>query len=179
LIALGISEGVPPRRLVQQIRDAVGLRSDQVRAVENLRARMAAADPGDLIKAGRTRIRIPREGATEALIDKRAEEYGRRLRNQRALLIARTETLTASNRGQKELWLQAQDSGQLPEDIEREWIVTPDDRLRPEHAAMAGQRRKISEPFQTAEGRSLEPGEDPNCRCAQGIVRAQRARVAA
>ena len=179
LIALGIAEGIPPRKLVQQIRQAVGLRSDQLRAVENLRARMAAADPGDLVKAGRTRIRIPPEGATEALIDKRAGEYAQRLRQQRALLIARTETMTASNRGQKELWLQGQDSGQLPTDIEREWIVTPDDRLRPEHAAIAGQRRKLDEPFQTAEGRQLEPGEDPACRCCAGLVRPQRARASA
>lgn len=178
LIAQGIRDGVPPRKLAQQIREAVGLRLDQEKAVANLRARMKAAKPGDLIKAGKTRIRIPREGVTEAFIDKRSAEYGRRLRQQRALLIARTETLTASNRGQNELWRQAQDSGQLPTDIEREWIVTPDDRLRPEHAEMAGQRRRIDEPFVTASGRQLEPGEDPNCRCAQGIVRAEARKAA-
>lgn len=174
LIALGISEGIPPRKLAQQIRDAVGLRSDQMRAIENLRARMAAAKPGDLVKAGKTSIRIPRGGATDALIDQRSGEYAKRLKQQRALLVARTETLTASNRGQKELWLQAQDSGQLPDDIEREWIVTPDERLRPKHALLAGQRRKVNEPFQTAEGEEIEPGEEPACRCVAGLVRAQR-----
>jgi uncharacterized protein with gpF-like domain len=87
--------------------------------------------------------------------------------------------MRSANAGQKELWLQSQDAGQLPSDIEREWLVTPDDRLRPEHAAMAGQRRRLDEPFQTLEGRQLEPGKDPACRCAQGIVKAQRARAAA
>lgn len=178
LIAIGIAEGVPPRKLAQQIRQTVGLRSDQVRAVQNLIGRMAAAEPGDLIMAGKTRIRIPREGVSQALIDKRAAEYAKRLRQQRALLIARTETLTASNRGQKELWQQSLESGQLPADILREWIVTPDDRLRPEHAAMAGQRRRLDEPFETPAGRRLEPGEDPACRCAQGLVRGE-ARAAA
>lgn len=165
LIREGIQSGIPPRKLRQQIRQSVGLRSDQLKAVSNLRTRLASARPGSLVRAGKTRIRVPKTGASRSFIDSRASQYATRLRNQRALLISRTETLRSANAGQKELWKQAQDSGSLPKDQRRVWIVTPDERLRDAHAEMDGQIVCIDESFNPA----IEPGSEPNCRCAQGL----------
>ena len=47
----------------------------------------------------------------------------------RSRLIARQETMTASNRGVQVMWEQASTAGQIPVSIKRKWIVTLDDRL--------------------------------------------------
>lgn len=167
LITEGISAGLAPRKLAQRVRETVGLRTDQLRAVENLRARLAAAKPGDIVRAGKTKIRVPKSGGNSAAwIDKHASAYADRLLNQRALLISRTETLRSANAGQRELWKQAQDAGDLPADLKRVWIATPDARVRDEHAEMDGQVVGVDEPFSPVS----EPGSEPNCRCAQGLT---------
>lgn len=161
MIANGIKEGIPPRKLVQQIREVIGLRTDQLEAVEGLRSRLMSAKPGSLVKAGRMRIRVPKRGLSRADIESRASKYTKRLKNQRALLIARTETLHAANEGQRELWRQAVESGQLPQDQKRTWLRNTD-----RHVAMEGQIVGIDEPFMPA----IEPGSEPNCGCSQGLV---------
>ena len=169
-IRQGVEDGIPPAKLVQRLRKLFGLRSDQIAAVENLRRRMAEAEGGSLVYAGRTKIRIPKGGATEELIEKRAAEYAGRLLNQRARLIARTETMREANEGVRQLWIQAQNAGNLPQDAKRKWIATPDERVREEHAAMQGQVRALDEPFERPDGKQIEPGQEPNCRCSQGIA---------
>jgi SPP1 gp7 family putative phage head morphogenesis protein len=167
LIADSIAKGITVQRLVPQIRQSVGLRRDQVEAVRNLIKRMN--DPkkfGKVILAGKTKIRIPASGPTKALVDKRALEYAARLRNQRARLIARTETMRSANAGQREAWLQASDRGELPTDQMRVWIATPDGRTRDSHIELDGEVTGINEPFPTG----IEPGEEPNCRCSQGLA---------
>lgn len=58
------------------------------------------------------------------------EKYALRLRRYRARIIARTETLAASNAGQREIWNQAGERGFLDlAESQRKWIITPDDRL--------------------------------------------------
>lgn len=151
LISKGISEGIPPRRLVALIQQRVGLRSDQVKALYNFAAR----------------------GASDSQVDR----YAKKLLRDRALLIARTETMRAANAGQRELWLQARDSGDLPSYQQRTWLVTWDDRLRDEHEDMAEQVVGIDEPFvHPFTHREFEPGEDPNCRCGQGLVESKKRR---
>lgn len=148
LIAAAVRDGIAPRRLSQQIKQVVGLRLDQVQALQNYTDKLTA------------------KGISEAGLERRAAKYARKLHSDRAILIARSETMRSANRGQVELWMQAQDKGQLPRDQKRTWIVTPDDRLRPEHEAMEGQERGIEEPFEPI----AEPGSEPACRCGQGLV---------
>lgn len=84
----------------------------------------------------------------------------------RADRIARTESTGAQNNAA----LQAlQDEGWAS----KEWLATLDTRTRPEHAALHGQRRALSDPF-TVDGYELQHPGDPdaparavvNCRCA-------------
>jgi hypothetical protein len=166
LVSRGLSEGIPPRALARELRELIGLHQRYADAVLHLKDRMRAAKPGDLVMAGRTKIRIPPSGATEELIAKRAAQYASRLLNQRALTIARHKTIHAANEGQREMWRQAIDQRQLPDDVRRVWIDSGDDRVRPEHQERNGETTGINEPWPWG----TEPGEEVGCRCGQGIV---------
>ena len=73
----------------------------------------------------------------------------------RSVLIARTETITASNSGSYEAYKQ---SGVVEK---KEWLATMDDRVRDEHAAMNGEVVDLDKPFSNG---LMFPCE-PNCRC--------------
>jgi len=166
--------GVPPKAAARLIRPLIGLTERDAQAVINLRQRLLDS-PGDLVYAGKTRIRVPREGASEEFLGDKADEYADRLLNGRAVSIARTETIAASNEGQRELWLQAVDEGLLDENEQREWITAGDDRLCPICESMDGQVRGLAEPFETPDGEEvMGPPAHPMCRCAQGITERQR-----
>ena len=99
----------------------------------------------------------------DELADKISELIGD---DARAETIARTETMRASNQGQKELWDQATDAGLLTGDEEQEWIVTPDDRLCPICEPMDGVTAPMNGQFKLDTGESVDgPPAHPNCRC--------------
>lgn len=89
----------------------------------------------------------------------------------KALRIARTEVVAASNEGVKV------GAEELPGNKEKVWISTFDERSRPEHMAMDGVRVPFNEDF-TVEGEMLEfpgdpkgsPGNIINCRCGYEII---------
>lgn len=145
MIGRAFDEGLPPEALKRLIRERVGLRSDQIEALD----------------------RYEEEGASPAQVD----AYRRELLNDRAILIGRTETMRSANAGQKEMWGQAQAAGELPVNVKRIWIGTDDGFERPEHIELNDQVVGLNEPFAIpSTGREVEPGEDPNCRCGQGLV---------
>jgi hypothetical protein len=135
MITDGLSRGVAPRQLAKEIRNAVGLRSDQVKRLAKLRE----------------------EGKTPAQLNKAI----RKMRDQRSLLIARTETMRAANEGLKETWTQAREEGLLPANVKREWMSNTD-----RHTDRDGVRIGITESWPWLS----EPGAEPNCGCSQGIV---------
>lgn len=154
LVSTSFIEGIPPRRLATIVRLSIGLRTDQIRALQGYITSL----PSSLTEQQRL---------------SRIERRSNRLLRQRAVLIARTETINAANQGQGELWLQSRDKGLLPPDQQREWIVTPDSRndTCPICPPMAGQRRGLDEPFETGEGGLVHaPTAHPNCRCAVGLA---------
>ena len=73
----------------------------------------------------------------------------------KAVRIARTETITASNSGAYQSYKQ---SGVVKK---KEWLATMDDRVRPEHASMNGQVVDLDKPFSNGE---MFPSSI-NCRC--------------
>jgi uncharacterized protein len=154
VISDAAKSGLAPRLQVPRIKEVVGLRSDQYRALGNYRSRLES--------------RLPPLSTSK--IDLACERYARKLHKQRALLIARTETMRSANQGQMELWKQAVDKGLLANDDTRKWLATPDDRLRDSHADLQGQETTIDGTFVKVDGTSIEPGEEPNCRCASGLV---------
>jgi SPP1 gp7 family putative phage head morphogenesis protein len=87
----------------------------------------------------------------------------------RAETIARTEVMRASNEGQLQAWEQATSAGLLIGTEEKEWIVTPDDRLCPICEPLDGVRVGMRESFDTEVGRLEGPPAHPNCRCVLGL----------
>lgn len=93
--------------------------------------------------------------------------YAERLPAHRTEMIARTETMRASNAGAQQQFTEW--------GVKRkEWVSTLDDRVRDSHAAVDGQQRDIEEPFEVG-GESLSYPGDPagspentiNCRCTE------------
>lgn len=140
IVADGIREGRAPRVIAKEIRDRVGLRTDQLETLAKFKA----------------------EGRTDSQVERRAKQ----LLKQRSELIARTETMRSSNAGLREMWYQAVDKDLLPSDVKREWIATEDERTRDEHADLDGEQVGLNEGFSLG----YEPGEEPACRCSQGII---------
>ncbi len=175
IIEDGFRLGIPPLKLARQIRPLVGLTWNHQRAVRNLRARLLdPANRGKTVRAfsGKMKWKVPPRGMPSALVDARVNRYAKRLNRWRANNIARTETLMSSNEGQRQLWAQAQRNGDLPLDVKREWIITPDTRLCSICQPMRGQVRGITEMFVTGNGDFvIGPPAHPSCRCAAGITR--------
>jgi len=85
----------------------------------------------------------------------------------RAQVIARTETMIASNEGQKQAWQQAVDLGLLPPEPLRRWIVTDDDHLCPQCEPMGDTVAPLHGQYP---GGHNGPPLHPNCRCTEGLT---------
>lgn len=187
VIALGSEFGITPRQQAVAIRQVVGLPPNWASAPLNLGREIrdgleAAATDRRLSAVDKQRIRsaIRRGTVTDEFIKQMQERYTASLRNRRALNIARTETLRAAHSGQREAWKQGIAQGALPSTIRRIWIVTPDDRLRPTHAAVPGLNPDgvpVDGVFNTPLGPSVGPPLEPNCRCGEGLIFPGRAGV--
>lgn len=175
MIGNGFELGIPPRKLAQSIKQAVGLRTDQVAAIRNLRKEMQDARVGDYITrfpirpgvraSPGFRVRVP-AGDRTAWIEKQTARYTQMQHRYRSVMIARSETMRASGQGQRDMWRQNRDRGYLDAGQKRFWIVTPDSRLREEHAAHEGEQVGLDEPWPWG----YEVGEEIHCRCGEGLV---------
>jgi hypothetical protein len=102
----------------------------------------------------------------------------------RAVTVARTETLGALNAGRQDAF--AAVAAELGGDFERMWLATADTRTRPSHRDADGQRQPIGTPYiigadpdNGAEGAQLMFPGDPTgpaheviqCRCTQLLLR--------
>jgi 8-oxo-dGTP pyrophosphatase MutT (NUDIX family) len=101
---------------------------------------------------------------------KKASQY----RRQRAEMIARTETITATAAGQQALWEASAQQGLLDTSrAKRRWVITPDDRMCPSCGAIPGLNPEgvgLKEPFTTPNGPVMHPAAHPRCRCAVVLV---------
>lgn len=156
IIERGFSEGLTPQQMAMEIRQIVGLTDRQALAVANFRSGLEA------------------DGLAADLIDTRVSKYAAAQLRYRGTMIARQETLTASNAGQRELWMQASEKGLLPADQKRVWILTPDGRLCTTICEpMDGVEVGLNEPWQTSAGSVMIPQQAHiQCRCAMGLVAA-------
>ena len=99
---------------------------------------------------------------------------------QRAIKIARTETITAASRGANLLWQDAVQRGFLDASThEVQFVVTPDDRLCPICIAQKANypRRPINGVYPNG---VVGPAIHAQCRCSERIVlKVQEAEIAA
>lgn len=165
-------EGGHPFEQARLIRDMIGLTANQTAAVMNYRS--ALQGTGASLRSALTRslrdgrfdptvARAARNNATLSpkQIDTMTGRYYERFVNYRAKTIARTESLRASNMGQRAAWSKAVKLGLLPKDQEREWEVSGDENTCPECLALDGQRTGLNEEF--APGIMEPPDPHPTC----------------
>ena len=112
-----------------------------------------------------------------ARVQRVLETSGSELWRNRAMTIARTETIRAYNAGAIGSAFRAQDAEQIP--MVKEWLATEDQKTRASHRLADGQERLLMEPFQVG-GSFLMFPEDPmgqpeeviNCRCTMIVKEA-------
>lgn len=83
----------------------------------------------------------------------------------RADLIARTETMTATNQGQREAWGQAVDAGLLSGRERRTWIAT--EGACPLCEELDGEVVDLDKEYSNG---GDGPPLHPNCRCTEGLI---------
>ena len=160
------TEGIPPKQAAGMLKQIVGLTEIQANAVVNLQQKIITS-PGALIYAGKTPVRVPKDGMPAEQLDRTLGRYADRLTRQRAMNIARTETVRAANEGQMELWRQAQNNGQLGSSIRHEWIADNTERTCQICSGANGEVVAVGKLFST--GVTIPPAH-PSCRCSTGLV---------
>ena len=145
------THGLTLKQTSDLIVDSIGLNAPQMRALNNLRGRLA------------------QEGKSESYIQLKAQEYIGRALIYRARMIAATESIDAACQGQLEFWMQAMDEDLLPKGVMKVWWTTPDDKVCPSCSKMHGQRRTIggdfTDPMGVFDG-TKRPTLHPKCRCS-------------
>lgn len=162
-IEQGFRVAKPNAQIAEDIRRSIPLHPRQTKAVGNFYDRSVKA----WIKEGLS----PTEAMKKAQIA--ADRYAERQLTYRAKLIARTETMSAVNDGQLEMWQQAADMGLFDKERARKkWSVTPDDSLCPICRPMEGIMVPIDQPWLTPNGKQvmIPTRIHPACRCAMGLV---------
>jgi hypothetical protein len=163
-----------PDRAAREIRAIIGLTRRQAIAVDNLRRMLEqrrelatiARDAASSLSPQRRAFWAEQQVKTAAVIDANVGRYADRLLRQRSETIARTESMTASNRGQQLLWEQARTVGLVDNSVQREWITTPDIRLCEICQPMQGVRVNLDQSFTLEDGQTLmTPPAHPQCRC--------------
>jgi hypothetical protein len=145
-------DGYSARRAATRIRDTIGLTKLGLRRLQKFEERQRE------------------RGVTGDALDESLSRFSRKLIRERALTIARTESIRAVSEGQSSIWEKAVEGGILPPDQEIFWITTDDERLCPICAPMDGQTIKVGEMFSTGDGDQVDgPPVHPNCRCARGL----------
>jgi hypothetical protein len=193
LIADASTSGTPPAETARKIRDVIGLTSYQAAIVQNYRKMLETNDARALTFALRDR-RFDRTVAravndagdlTPAQVDKMTAVYRARMIASRAVTIARTESLRATNNAHATSvanWL-GKNPGYTTIKV---WMATDDDRTRHDHRLLNGQHVVgMRTPFVCDDGSTLLWPHDPKgtaaqvvrCRCAFATVLIPRAQT--
>jgi SPP1 gp7 family putative phage head morphogenesis protein len=169
--------GGHPFDQARRIKTFIGLTDTQSKAVLNYENALSNSDTlsqslNRSLRDGRFDPTIRRamrmnRGLSQDQIDKMTQRYSEKYIQYRAQTIARTETLRASNLGQRALWKQVQSQGLLDKETKRRWIVSGDSATCDECMDLNGEVTGIDEPFSDG---TMDPPQHPSCRCGQGLV---------
>jgi len=174
VVEQGLRDGVNPRAVARDLREAVGLAPHQLGEVRNYRKaledRLALVrTSGKLGGVARYTLRDKRFDAavrkrdyTPAQIDTMVERYVARRTADHASTIARTAALNANRSGQDAAFRTAIDGGHVdPARSFKTWRSVGDSRVRDDHQAMNGERVRYNEPFTNGQ----QYPNEYNCRC--------------
>lgn len=137
ILERGLLGGRHPMRISKDIKEHIGLTGPQEAALEKYR----------------DRLRI--EGRPAAQVERMAARYEEKKLKERAVMIARTESMSAVSQGRAELWGQLAESGALPATVEREWETARDERVCPICGPMHRQSAPLGVPWVLPNGRSV------------------------
>jgi Phage Mu protein F like protein len=154
VIGHGIETGIAPRESAKQIKNMIGLTDYQTDVAFNYQAKLLAAG--------------------ESNVGVKTQMYADKLLRQRALAIARSETIAAANGGQQAAWRAAADQGFLDKDVEQCWITAQDERTCEICKPMPGMKEnlhvRLGGSFVTGDGRNvLKPPAHVACRCTVAL----------
>jgi len=156
VIVDAIAQGIPPYEAAKLI---VGtLQGTGQQGVAGLTVRQAKA-------VANFRRQLINVGVPVVKVDGKVSRYAKKLLRMRARNIARTESMSAINRGVKEAWRQNKKALGYRGLVE-EWIVTPDDRLCPVCLPLDGVQANDEGNFADYSN----PPAHPQCRCTMGLV---------
>ena len=147
VITRAFTENLPPRTSAVLLRKIVGLTERQEESLDKLRHKMQE------------------EGLSGPVMRSKLDRITDRMVRERAAMIARTETIRASNEGQTQLWMQAVAAGKLPREVQRVWIAT--EGACPICEPLEGKRATLHDTF---DGGFEAPPAHPGCRCTTGIA---------
>jgi SPP1 gp7 family putative phage head morphogenesis protein len=154
IIQRAFEEGGHPMIQAKRIINYIGLTEKQANAVENFYQRQI------------------NQGVKQSIAESQTEKYADRLLQYRAQTIAQTETMRASNEGEREGWRQEVDAGVINEnEWERESVATDDEYTCEFCLDMDGKRAPING---TYPGGVEGPPYHPNCRCTEILVEREK-----
>lgn len=136
VVTLGFENEMPVPAIAKSVRATIGLTERDAQAVMNRQLKLLSQGT-DTIKASAA-----------------AERYAVQLRNSRALMIARTETMAAANEGQLQMWHQAQDAGRLSQSAQKVWITAD---ACPRCAPLEGETVPLDAEFSVGQDPPLHP----------------------
>jgi hypothetical protein len=169
ILLQGTAEGRPPAQMARDIRETVGLTQWQAAQVQRYRRQLETLDISALRRELRDRRydgtvqRAVRDGRplTEAQVDRMVAAYHRRFMAYRAMTVARTEGIRATNLGNiaaARAWL-AENPGMT---VVKTWVATKDERTRDAHRELDGRSVVgIDTPFVLSDGRTIRHPHDP------------------
>jgi hypothetical protein len=165
----GQRRGWSTERTARAVSDSIGLGPKEQRDVANYRAGLLMQPSG--LDRG-TSFADDLEPLSPEQVESRVARYAGKLRDKRAVTIARTEALMVTSAAQDMALRESlADAGIDRRKVFKVWNTTRDGRERPEHAERDGMRIPIDQEF--APG-ILKPGdggpkESINCRCVLQI----------
>lgn len=154
IVTRAVRSGAHPYVTARQIRNVVGLNSQQAAALDNYRAKLMI----DEVDPDRADILVQR--------------YAERLLKQRAETIARTETLWANNAGQLAVWGAGIAAGDIVPNAQKVWSTSKDERTCRVCAPMNGAAVPMDASWLLPNGKSAMVPTDahPNCRCGSYLL---------
>lgn len=154
ILDVSFSKGLRAEEAFAAIKQNIGLTKRNYRAVENRRALYEA------------------NGMSANRVDELTEIYRQQKLQERASMIARTETIAAQAEGRNETWTLAQEQGQLPP-VVRVWVAAPNScPLCAED--LDGKEAAIGEAFVADTGETFDsPPAHPNCGCTELLQRVE------
>lgn len=160
-ITTAIREQKPVRDLARDIESQIGLLPRHSRTVQSAYDQTLS----DAISAGKTQAEAVRE-AFDA-----TRRVSRRLREARALTIARTEASRAANAARYIGWAQAVESGQVSKLSRKKWRTIPSGSMHGGPCDICAPMNKVvvlwDQPFPN--GVDMPPAH-PNCRCSATML---------